>query len=107
MAELVKRMITPNRISQQLIPIIKLAECLLEVNCVEGATMIGDCISSSFINMEHGTTASQASKVTYYCVQAYLGMVLSLERNPMTSNRTRMEYFVIFFSRVCISFCRN
>ncbi len=97
MAELVKRMITPNRISKQLIPIIKLAECLLDVNCVEGAKMIGDAISTLF------STASQSSTVTHFCVQAYLGMVLTLEKNPKTSDRTRMESFVIFFSRVCFS----
>jgi len=61
MAELVKRMITPNRISKQLIPIIKLAEWLLDVNCVEGAKMIGDAISTFFINMEHGGSTSKAS----------------------------------------------
>jgi hypothetical protein len=107
MAELVKRMITPNRISKQLIPIIKLAECLLDVNCVEGAKMIGDAISTFFVNMEHGgpaSQASQASTVTLFCVKPYLGMVLTLERNPKTSDLTRMESFVIFFSRVCFQF---
>jgi hypothetical protein len=104
MAELVERLITPNRISTQLIPIIKLAEYLLEVNCVEGANMVGDSISSSFSKMGHGAGYTQASKVTHYCVQTYLGMVLLLERNPSTSSHSRMESFVIFFSRVCISF---
>jgi hypothetical protein len=98
-SELVERRITPNRILTRLIPIIKLAEYLLEVNCVEEAIMVGDKILAPLIKMGH-----QASKITRYFVQACLDMVLLLQRNPRISSRSRTESFVIFFSRVCISF---
>jgi hypothetical protein len=50
-AELIKRMISPHRITQQFIPTVYLLKYLLEVNCTEGAKEVGNLIASSFANI--------------------------------------------------------
>lgn len=44
---LIKRLVSPSRISKQLKPITQLAKCFHDVNCVEGAKMVEDSIAPS------------------------------------------------------------
>ena len=46
-APLIKRLVSPGRVSKQLKPIAKLAECFHDVNCPEGAKMVEDSIGPS------------------------------------------------------------
>ena len=46
-AEVVKRMVSPDILPKQLMPVIKLGQLFLDVNCVEGARMIKESIASS------------------------------------------------------------
>ena len=45
-------MVAPKWIARQLVPIIKLAQYLTEVECIEGAKMVETCISSA-LNVDH------------------------------------------------------
>ena len=49
--DLIRRLVTPTRIANQLQPIVKLAEYLLLADCLEGVEFVGNCIASSVANV--------------------------------------------------------
>ncbi|XP_059351628.1 uncharacterized protein LOC132088039 [Daphnia carinata] len=92
-ADLVKKLVTFDRIAKQLIPICKLPKYFLDVNCIEGARVIENCISSSF-------DKTQVSKAKLCDVQAYVDMKVALETNRSTADRERTASFILFFSKL-------
>lgn len=82
-------MLTPKRIFKQLFPITKLGQYFFDANCLEGAKTVGDYISS-FLNGDK----SQINKFRSNDIYSYVHFIVSLEANPITSNRERMECFV-------------
>ena len=93
---MIKLLVTPRRIAHQLIPIIKLAKCLLNVNCVEGAIEVGDAISYLFSSLDNTTVAV----IKQSEVEAFIDMVVSLERNPKSSSEKRKDASVNLFLRL-------
>ncbi len=49
-AELIKIITSPDRISKQLVPTIKLAQRFQDVGCLEGVKLIGECLVSCVVN---------------------------------------------------------
>ncbi|KAI9558955.1 hypothetical protein GHT06_015744 [Daphnia sinensis] len=95
-ADLIKKLVTPDRIAKQLIPICKLSKFFLNFNCIEGARVIGDCISSSF----HKIDKTHVSKSKLCDVQAYVDVIVALEANRGSSGRERIASFILFFSKL-------
>ncbi len=91
-------MISPNRITQQLMPVIKLALFFLNFDCLEGAKLVGDRVSSAFINIDKQQAHNPAWQQTD--IRAYLELIFALEANPKTSNQGRMKSFASFFSKL-------
>ncbi|EFX74647.1 hypothetical protein DAPPUDRAFT_251633 [Daphnia pulex] len=89
-------MISPDRIVQQLVPIISLAQHLLNFHCLEGAVLIGDCISSSLINFNK----QQTQRLKQSEIQSYVEFIISLEENAKTSNPLRPKSFTTLFSKL-------
>lgn len=95
-ADLIKRMISFERIIKQLVPLSKLAQYFFDANCFQGAKMIGDWITFSFINVDH----IQAEKFTTADVNFYVNFLVSLEGEAKTSNRERLVGFVSLFPKL-------
>jgi hypothetical protein len=95
-AEPIKAMVTPSRIVTQLIPITKLAKFFLDFDCIEGGKTVGECILSWFDEMD----PNLAWKSKYCDVEAFLNLLVALQSNPETSNRTRTASFLLFFSKL-------
>jgi hypothetical protein len=91
-------MISPNRITQQLMPIIKLAHSFLNFDCLEGAKLVGDRVSSAFINIDKQQARNPTWQQTD--IRAYIELIFALEANPKTSNQGRMKSFSSFFSKL-------
>ena len=89
-------MISPARIVKQLEPIIKLAQFFLNFDCFEGAKLVGDRISSSFINFDK----QQALKIKQPEILSYIELIISLEENAETANRERISSLVSLFSKL-------
>jgi hypothetical protein len=95
-ADLIQKMISPDRIVQQLVPIISLAQHLLNFHCLEGAALVGDLISSSLINFNK----QQTQRLKQSEIQIYVEFMISLEENAKTANPQRPKSFTTLFSKL-------
>ncbi|XP_046443523.1 uncharacterized protein LOC124193644 [Daphnia pulex] len=94
--DLIQKMISPDRIVQQLVPIISLAQHLLNFHCLEGAALVGDRISSSLTNINK----QQAQKLKQSEIQSYVEFMISLEENAKTANPLRPKSLTTLFSKL-------
>ena len=85
-------MITPSRICKQFLPIVKLANYLLNFDCREGAVIVADCISA---NMDDQFSVASLTNVD---VGSYFYLILALEMNYDLS--PRVVTFVSFFHKL-------
>ena len=95
-ADLIKRIISCDRVLNQLVPLTKLAQYFVDVNCFDGAKTVGDCISSSFAKFDQ----LEAEKLASENVKLYLNFLVSLESETKTSNRERLTSFVSSFPKL-------
>ncbi|EFX74642.1 hypothetical protein DAPPUDRAFT_307200 [Daphnia pulex] len=95
-ADVIQKMISPDRITQQLVPIISLAQHLLNFHCLEGAVLVGDRISSSLINFNK----QQTQRIKQSEIQSYVEFMISLEENAKTANPLRAKSFTTLFSKL-------
>ena len=95
-AELIEQMISPARIVEQLVPIIKLAQFFLSMDCFEGAKLVGDRISSSFINFDK----QQALNIKQPELLSYIELIITMEENAKTANRKRIPSLASLFSKL-------
>ncbi len=95
-ADLIEKMISPVRITQQLMPVIKLAHFFMDFDCLEGANLVGDRISSAFINIDKQQARNPTWQQTD--IWAYLELIFVLEGT--TNNQERMKSFSSFFSKL-------
>ena len=94
--ELIKQMISPNRICKQFVPIVKLVKYFQDFDCDEGAKMVADHLSSSLSNTDHLSVANLTKRE----VGAYIDLIVNLEMESETSNPKRMKTFAAFFSKL-------
>ena len=95
-ADVVQPMISPARVLPQFAAIIKLAHCLLDADCLEGAKTVADVVSSTITNLEK----AQAEKLQQSDVDAYFKLILQLETNAKTSNLVRLAWFISLFPKL-------
>jgi hypothetical protein len=95
-ADLIQKMISPDRIVQQLVPIISLAQHLLNFHCLEGAALVGDLITSLLTNLNN----HQAQRLKQSEIQIYVEFMISLEENAKTANPQRPKSFTTLFSKL-------
>ena len=92
-AELIKRLVSPNRIQEQLKPIIHLAECFVDVDCVEGAKVVGDSVASSI-------TQTEFDKLKQGDAESYIAFLASFEVDPSIFSQEKLALFVSFFQNL-------
>ena len=93
---MIKNLITPDRLSEQLIPIVKLAQHFLDVRCVEGAKVIEFCISSSLIT-QNSPFAAKLANMPLEDLCRLLVDVFKTSRNYLETN--------VFYSGIIRQFC--
>jgi hypothetical protein len=98
-ADLVKRMISPNRLAKQFVPIIKLVHSFLDNDCIRGAIAIGDWMAASVDEMDK----SMVTHVDQSTAEAYLDSIVSLETHSEFFYEERIPSFVPFFRKLQIS----
>ncbi|XP_046448003.1 uncharacterized protein LOC124196808 isoform X1 [Daphnia pulex] len=98
-ADLVKRMISPNRLAKQFVPIIKLVHSFLDNDCIRGAITIGDWMAASVDEMDK----SMVTHLDQSTAEAYLDSIVSLETHSEFSYEERIPSFVPFFRKLQIS----
>ena len=92
-AELIKRLVSPKRVREQLSPIIHLAECFVNVACVEGSKAVGDSVASSIAKI----TKSEFAKMKEDDVESYITFLVSYEVDPSTINQAKLALFASLF----------
>ena len=90
-------MISPNRLARQFGPIIKLIQSFLDMDCIRGAIMIGDCVEASIVKVGKFPPLEQSA------VKAYIDWILSLETYSEDPNEERIPSFITFFSKLQLS----
>ena len=95
-AELIKRLVSPKRVREQLSPIIHLAECFVNVACVEGSKAVGDSVASSIAKI----TKSEFAKMKEDDVESYITFLVSYEVDPSTINQTKLALFTSLFRKL-------
>jgi hypothetical protein len=89
-------LITPHRIINQFVPIIKMIQYFLGVKCVKGAMLVGDCVASSLANIDQkGAAVLKQSDVALY-----VDAIVSLEAYPESSSQERLASLVSLFSKL-------
>jgi hypothetical protein len=94
--DLIRRLITTQRIIKQFVPIIKMIQYFLEAKCVEGAMLIGDYVASSMANTDKNRAAVLKQSDVDLCMNA----IVSLEAYPEASNQERLASLVSLFSKL-------
>ena len=77
-------------------PIVKLIQYFLDVKCVKGAMLVGDCLASSIVNLDqYGAAALELSDVSLY-----MDSIVTLEVYPEASSQERIKSFVSLFPKL-------
>ena len=93
---MIKGLITADRIGKQFVPIVKLIQFFLDVKCIKGAMLVGDCLASSIVNLDqHGAAHLEESDVTLY-----MDSIVSLELCPEASCQERVASMVSLFPKL-------
>ena len=92
-AELIKRLVSPKRVREQLSPIIHLAECFADVACAEGVKAVGDSVASSITKI----AKSEFAKMKEDDVESYITFLVSYEVDPSTINQAKLALFASLF----------
>lgn len=95
-ADAIEKILSPNRIFQQLVPVMKMARSFLNVDCSEGAKLVGDCLSSAF----SGIDKSQALRMEKADIHDCMELIILLEEDPKTANQERQTSVASFFSKL-------
>lgn len=87
-------MITPDRFARYPLPIVKLAEHFLKVNCFKGAKAVKDFLPFAEVNQP------LTVRLNKLAVNAYVDLFILLESYPETSNQDEDKSLTFFFSKL-------
>lgn len=90
------KLVTPNRIVDQLVQLINLVKRLLDCSCLEEGGNLMDQISLTLRDLE----SNFAKTLRRPELDAFMDQLTVMETNPMTSNPSRLEDFTSLFPRL-------